>query len=76
MKKLTTAALAALMITGILTAATGNAVTKTGGPVPICDPYTQTDCKILKSNSLVTRTGGPVPICDPYSQTDCKLPVK
>jgi len=53
MKKLTTFALATLMLTGIFTAATSSPAklsTKSvtlqdGGPVPLCDPYAQ-NCKI------------------------------
>jgi len=55
MKKLTTAVLAALMLTGILTAATSTPSVKPGtmsvtasdgGPVPLCDPYSNPNCRI------------------------------
>ena len=54
MKKLTTAVLAALMLTGILTAATSSPIRpqtasvshQDGGPVPLCDPYADPTCRI------------------------------
>ena len=48
MRKITTAVLAALMLTGILTAATANTTVtkKGGGPVPLCDPYADPTCRI------------------------------
>jgi len=55
MNKLTTAVLAALMLTGILTAATSapsmtpgtkSVTASDGGPVPLCDPYANPNCRI------------------------------
>ena len=53
MKKIATFALATLMLTGILTAATSSpvriqksATLQDGGPVPLCDPYANPNCKI------------------------------
>ena len=82
MKSIATTALAALMLLGTVSAIAGSKNSKTigfsdGGPVPLCDPMTTSNCPSPVPTSVKTSfsDGGPVPLCDPMTTSNCPSPV-